>query len=188
MLKVTSCSIGRMYRSGGGTRYDPSVHTLIECHWLRAARRKTHKPNLLLYYHKWSKGYMLAMWICKPRSGEGPGLFLDLEDLPSHPDKFTGKDAMSPALGMAVVRARLQPADEVMKERERREAREYYQKATNMEETERQRMDMAKWLARQGPKFETSARALRLGESGFVGDAEGGQELKDMQEFFRSLR
>ncbi len=176
MIQVRSCQVGRMYRSGAGTIFYPPRHIIIECPWIEHARAVTHRDDLFLYRHAKSGNYMLAYWIAKPNTGEGPGYFMDLEDMPCHPDKFKGENGRKAALGMAMVRARLRPVDEMDRERERAEARQFYNEATALDESERQRKDAAKWLRRVGGnKLERSAWGVERGEGGYAGDMEGQQ-------------
>lgn len=176
MFEVQSCETKRLYCSGGGTIYDPTRHDLIECPWLDCARRCCHKPTLMLYRHRLNGAFMLGVWIAKPNNGEGPGYFMDLEDLKGHPDNGY-------PLGMAMVRARLQPVDEMHKAQEKTMARQFYEEGVALDDSERQRKEAASWMLRKyGHKMERAAWGVARGEGGYAGSTEG--KLAETVEMF----
>jgi hypothetical protein len=185
VYQVRSCEVSRLYNSGGGVRYEPGKHRIVECDWIRTARRQTRRPDLFLYRHLRSGNYMLSHWIVRPNTGKGPGYFLDLEDMRGHPDKFTGWDGKHPALGMNLVRARLRPMDEMQREWEKQLAHQEWAQDQAEEETSRERKDVAKYLRNKGSKFDRAAWELEHGWSGFVGEREGGDHLQNIIELLR---
>lgn len=182
MLEVRSCATGRLYRSGGGTVYRPGRHILIECDWIRAARRHTRRPDLFLYRHAITGKYMVCHWICRPGRGEGPGYFIELEDMDAHPDHYSGAARTSGRLALSYVRARLRPYDEMERNRERETSRLAWEEQMAEEETARERKDVAAHLERKKPWMAKTAAGIRSGELGFVGQREGGSLLQEIVE------
>lgn len=183
--KVTSDEMARLY-GGGASIFNPSRHDLVECDYIRLARRSCHKPNLFMYRHRRSGRYGVGCWVVKPGTGRGPGCFIEIENMEEHPDKYGGA-SWSDRPSISYLRARCQPVDEMLKAEARKQALAEYDEDVSKEETDRERQELAKFFRGKGARFEKLAQALASGESEFVGEREGGQQLKDVREMLTSL-
>jgi len=162
--------------------YHPGIHQLVETHWINTARRMTGRPDLLLYYHRRHRTYVLGIWAVKPNTGKGPGLIVELETMNQHPDHYDwkrlsqyGNDRPS----MAYVKSRCQPMGEMFKQYDDKLKAEAYEEMMGEEETEIEKKETAKWLMGKGTKMAEVANKILSGELPFVGRREGGKELMD---------
>ncbi len=186
MWTVTSDEMARLY-GGGASKFNPHKHQVVECDYIRAARRATHKPNLFMYRHLKSGRYGIGCWVVKPGTGKGPGCFIEIENMEQHPDKYEGNISWSDRPSISYLKARCQPIDETLRQQARVAAAEEYEEEQSKEETDRERQELARFFARKGPRFAKLAASLASGEADFVGEREGGQQLKDTREMLTSL-
>lgn len=72
---------------GGSLTLNPAVHVVLENHpWIQMVRRLMGKPDLMLYWHRRQRTWVLGEWVYRPGDGNGPGLIHEIESFETPPD------------------------------------------------------------------------------------------------------
>lgn len=179
-VEMVSDHRSRLY-SVGGTIYNKARHQLIECPWIRSVRRSCNKNDLFLYRHRRTQKYVVASWVTKPDALGKGGFMVELETMEEHPDTLFS-NSKERAVSLSYMRVRTRPVGDLAREMEKQAARAWAREVYETDQTNRQQADVAKWLERLGPKYEEAAREFKQGSADYLGDDEGGPQLKIIRE------
>ena len=188
--------IKAMYAQSGALAFNPKLHVLIECHWVKTVRRLLKSDKFFVYYHKKTRNYVLAAWIIEPKTGRGPGLMDEFDIFGMHPDRtmsdpfnhvMRNETARKPSLEMLKAIRRTKGSPNVEAEYCKQLDREAYLEAVNEENSNRQEEELIKWMEQQpNPVWKKTAEQMRRRCDPFIGDDEGGAQLKGLREAMTS--
>lgn len=160
----------------GGTAVTPEDHAILpDGPWIRYMRRWTGRKQLFCFLNKKSGRVSVAEWIKEPRYMNGVGVCTEIESMGAPPD-WLPYDLPSPQRMREVSR----PGIEVIQALQDHLKAQQREMVAKSEHTAKERYDAAKYMLKKGHE-ETGGRLL-MGEIPFVGEAEGGEGLKELKE------
>jgi hypothetical protein len=187
----TNDKLAYLYTQVGGCAFNPAIHKIVECPWIEAVRRITREPKFFMYYHLQTRNYVLATWLLEPNRGDGPGLMDELEIFGVHPDRIDSDPHNYMSYGMAERPPSMDMVRMLVKMKNPNPEAEYlaeldqkmYEEAVKEEESERQLQEVIKYYDQKpNPVAKKTAEQLSRGTTAFVGEIEGGEQLKLMRE------
>ena len=164
-FEVTFDPVFAMYVSGAGTTYAPERHEVLhDPPWLESVKREFGRPKLFQYRHRDTGNFVLAEWVARPNECRGPGLFIELEAYPDR-DTYPTREYLH---------LRFRPADEQVKEVQKRVAARRREVMELKKESRRDAIKAARRLRNMGLDHEASL--LAEGAMPYVGDAEANDD------------
>jgi hypothetical protein len=160
---------------GSGQAMDETHQILPDGDWIRHIKRETGRDDLFVYFHTFTRKFVLAGWVYKP--GEiGVPVCTELDTMDIPPDRGGW-------LSTQYVKARVRPLEEqVNTVRSRMKEAEYAKKALKSDDLE-QRNQVVEYYRKKG-----DTQMMRMIEhSPYTGEASGGEPLREMTEELTGL-